>query len=88
VAAKIIEDPLTGNACLSANTDSRRRSDVLFADRPAYPECDLRGDTLVRFRQEYGGAGEWLLSSYLATGMASVPIFIKADNVEERWRSI
>ena len=27
--------------------------------------------------------GEWLLSSYLATGMANVPIFIKADNAEE-----
>jgi len=26
--------------------------------------------------------GEWLLSSYLATGMANVPIFIKADNAE------
>jgi len=26
--------------------------------------------------------GEWLLSSYLATGMANVPIFLKADNAE------
>ncbi|MFH0849119.1 MAG: ATP-binding protein [archaeon] len=26
--------------------------------------------------------GEWLLSSYIATGMENVPIFIKADNVE------
>jgi hypothetical protein len=26
--------------------------------------------------------GEWLLSSYLATGMVNVPIFIKADNAE------
>jgi hypothetical protein len=26
--------------------------------------------------------GEWLLSSYVATGMANVPIFIKADNAE------
>jgi DNA helicase HerA-like ATPase len=26
--------------------------------------------------------GEWLLSSYLATGMANVPIFMKADNAE------
>ena len=26
--------------------------------------------------------GEWLLSSYLATGMENVPIFIKADNAE------
>ncbi len=27
--------------------------------------------------------GEWLLSSYIATGIANVPIFIKADNSEE-----
>ena len=27
--------------------------------------------------------GEWLLSSYIATGIANVPIFIKADNVEK-----
>lgn len=27
--------------------------------------------------------GEWLVSSYLATGMANVPIFVKADNAEE-----
>ena len=27
--------------------------------------------------------GEWLLSSYLATGISNVPIFIKADNAEE-----
>jgi DNA helicase HerA-like ATPase len=27
--------------------------------------------------------GEWLLSSYIATGMENVPIFIKADNTEE-----
>ncbi len=26
--------------------------------------------------------GDWLLSSYLATGMANVPIFLKADNAE------
>jgi len=26
--------------------------------------------------------GEWLLSSYLATGMANVPIFMTADNAE------
>jgi hypothetical protein len=26
--------------------------------------------------------GEWLLSSYIATGMENVPIFIKADNTE------
>jgi hypothetical protein len=27
--------------------------------------------------------GEWLLSSYIATGIENVPIFIKADNSEE-----
>ena len=27
--------------------------------------------------------GEWLLSSYIATGIENVPIFIKADNVEK-----
>ena len=27
--------------------------------------------------------GEWLLSSYIATGIENVPIFIKADNAEE-----
>jgi DNA helicase HerA-like ATPase len=27
--------------------------------------------------------GEWLLSSYIATGMENVPIFIKADNAEK-----
>lgn len=26
--------------------------------------------------------GEWLLSSYIATGMENVPIFVKADNTE------
>jgi len=26
--------------------------------------------------------GEWLLSSFIATGMENVPIFIKADNAE------
>ncbi len=41
-----------------ARSDPRLRSNVLFIDRLAYPEYDLRGDTLVRFRQEYGGAVE------------------------------
>jgi len=26
--------------------------------------------------------GEWMLSSYIATGMENVPIFIRADNAE------
>ncbi|KON31806.1 hypothetical protein AC478_02120 [miscellaneous Crenarchaeota group-1 archaeon SG8-32-3] len=29
------------------------------------------------------GSGEWLLSSYIATGIENVPIFIKADNAEK-----
>jgi hypothetical protein len=31
--------------------------------------------------------GEWLLSSYIATGMENVPIFIKADNAESEINS-
>jgi hypothetical protein len=41
-----------------AKTDPRLRSNVLFMDRLVYPEFDLREDTLVRFKQEYGGAEE------------------------------
>ena len=32
--------------------------------------------------------GQWLLSSYIATGMENVPIFIKADNSESELRQI
>ena len=32
--------------------------------------------------------GQWLLSSYIATGMENVPIFIKADNSEAELRRI
>ena len=32
--------------------------------------------------------GQWLLSSYIATGMENVPIFINADNSEAELRSI
>jgi hypothetical protein len=31
--------------------------------------------------------GEWLLSSYIATGINNVPIFIKADNAEKEIES-
>jgi uncharacterized protein len=31
--------------------------------------------------------GEWLLSSYIATGIENVPIFIKADNAENEIES-
>jgi DNA helicase HerA-like ATPase len=31
--------------------------------------------------------GEWLLSSYIATGMENVPIFIIADNTEEELKN-
>jgi len=33
------------------------------------------------------GPGEWLLSSYIATGIENVPIFIKADDAEEEIES-
>jgi hypothetical protein len=32
--------------------------------------------------------GEWLLSSYIATGIDNVPIFIKADNAEKEIESV
>jgi DNA helicase HerA-like ATPase len=32
--------------------------------------------------------GQWLLSSYIATGMENVPIFIKADNSEQELRRV
>jgi hypothetical protein len=32
--------------------------------------------------------GEWLLSSYIATGMENVPIFIKADNAENELEGV
>jgi hypothetical protein len=41
-----------------AKMDPRLRGNVLFIDRLAYPEFDLREDTLVDFRQQYGGATE------------------------------
>jgi hypothetical protein len=31
--------------------------------------------------------GEWLLSSYIATGIDNVPIFIRADNAEDEIRA-
>ena len=34
------------------------------------------------------GPGEWLLSSYIATGIENVPIFIKADDSEKELRRI
>jgi hypothetical protein len=41
-----------------ARTDPRLRSNVLFIDRLVYPRYDLRTDTLIRFKQVYGGAVE------------------------------
>jgi hypothetical protein len=41
-----------------ARTDPRLRSNVLFIDRLVYPEYDVREDTLVKFKQVYGGAVE------------------------------
>jgi hypothetical protein len=39
-----------------AKIDPKLRSNVLFIDRLVYPEYDLRKDTLVKFKQNYGGA--------------------------------
>ncbi len=41
-----------------ARSDPRLRSNVLFIDRLAYPEHDLREDTQVHFKHQYGGATE------------------------------
>jgi hypothetical protein len=41
-----------------AQTDPKLRSNVLFIDRLTYPEFDLREDTTITFKQEYGGAIE------------------------------
>jgi hypothetical protein len=41
-----------------AEFDPKLRSNVLFMDRLVYPKFDLRQDTVVRFRHEYGGAVE------------------------------
>ncbi len=41
-----------------AKTDPRLRSNVLFIDRLAYPEYDLRENTLKLFKHSYGGAEE------------------------------
>jgi len=41
-----------------AKSDPRLRSNVLFIDRLTYPKYDLREDTLVRFKHQYGGAVE------------------------------
>ena len=41
-----------------AKSDPRLRSNVLFIDRLAYAEYDLREDTLVHFKHQYGGATE------------------------------
>ncbi|MDQ1279377.1 MAG: hypothetical protein QG670_639 [Thermoproteota archaeon] len=41
-----------------ARNDPKLRSIVLFIDRLAYPEYDLRSDSIISFRQDYGGAVE------------------------------
>ncbi len=41
-----------------AKTNPRLRSNVLFVDRLVYPEYDVRKETLVHFKQVYGGAVE------------------------------
>jgi len=39
-------------------SDPRLRSNVLFIDRLVYPEYDLRADTVVHLKHQYGGAEE------------------------------
>jgi len=41
-----------------ASTDPQLRSNVLFIDRLVYPDYDLRPDTTLHFRHQYGGAEE------------------------------
>jgi hypothetical protein len=41
-----------------ASTDPQLRSNVLFIDRLVYPEFDLRPDTVIQFKHQYGGAEE------------------------------
>jgi len=50
--------------------------------------CFFKSKRLLSLAEDFGSihihyaSGEWLLSSYIATGIENVPIFIKADNAE------
>jgi DNA helicase HerA-like ATPase len=55
-------------------------------DRNLVSETFTIDQTILEKTLEFA-PGEWLLSSYIATGMENVPIFIKADNAEEEIKS-
>jgi hypothetical protein len=43
---------------------------------------DKKSTLFLLLRAAGAAPGEWFLSSYIATGIENVPIFIKADNTE------
>jgi hypothetical protein len=51
-------------------------------DRGVVSNTFMTDKTILERTLEFA-PGEWLLSSYIATGMENVPIFIRADNAEE-----
>ncbi|MEM4704506.1 MAG: ATP-binding protein [Candidatus Bathyarchaeia archaeon] len=51
-------------------------------DRQLVSETFMVDKSILEKTLEFA-PGEWLLSSYIATGMENVPIFIKADNAEK-----
>lgn len=51
-------------------------------DRSVVSDTFMIDKTILEKTLEFA-PGEWLLSSYIATGMENVPIFIKADNAED-----
>ena len=51
-------------------------------DRAVISDTFMIDKTILEKTLEFG-PGEWLLSSYIATGIENVPIFIKADNAEK-----
>ncbi|MCD6239980.1 ATP-binding protein, partial [Candidatus Bathyarchaeota archaeon] len=50
-------------------------------DRQVVSNTFMIDQTILEKTLEFA-PGEWLLSSYIATGIENVPIFIKADNAE------
>ncbi len=51
-------------------------------DRTVISDTFMIDKTILEKTLEFA-PGEWLLSSYIATGIENVPIFIKADNAEK-----
>lgn len=51
-------------------------------DRSVVSDTFMIDKTILEKTLEFA-PGEWLLSSYLATGMENVPIFLKADDAED-----